>query len=98
MKQCSDQISITIIIDITGVNVQESMGKSPQLILTFSTTRSCDYTYQYYKLHENLSQVRAMSEHAMKLGVCMIKSLLPSSTGKYHEFVAVCIVTIAQYE
>ena len=50
----------------------------------------------YYKSRENMYQVLLVSyvsEHAMKLKVCIIKPLSPQYWKKYHSFVAVGIVT-----
>jgi len=68
--------------------------------------KSRENPYPYYKSRENpyqlLQVTHAASERAMKLKVCMIKSLspyvVPSYTGKkYHSFVAVGIVTRAAH-
>ena len=57
---------------------------------------------QYYKSRKNLYQVlhvtRARSERPMKSKVRVINTIVASYTGKYHEFVAVCIVMTTQHE
>ena len=84
------------IIHLTHVNVWESLGKPcscAQFIkFTISHARIRIRYYKSYSLHLNVhNEIEGSYDRT-------IITIVRSYTGKYHEFVAVCIVTSAQHE